>query len=240
MKDAGDSCRDAPDATSSAARSVGQRTLAERPGFEPGGQFYPTNRLAGGCLRPLGHLSVTGSIYRIARCQAVRPCTCGGGGRIRTHGPFGLPVSSGTPSTTRPPLRLLLQGCRRLARPLVERPSRRPFQAGRLQPLGHPSVSLLADGDSDVEQRKSFGRPAIPPVLARDRALSAHRRGPHNRKPCGQREAETWLGLPRACRSTPARPCTAGAPLGCGWSRPLPDSSPGWRAKSARRPPLIH
>lgn len=203
MKGAGDSCRDGPPAAeSSAGRWAGRRTLAERPGFEPGGQFYPTNRLAGGCLRPLGHLSVTRSIYRIARCQAVRPSTCGGGGRIRTHGPFGLPVSSGTPSTTRPPLRLLLQGM-----PPTHGPSRRA---------------------------------RLPPVFTRDRALSAHRRDPHNRKPCGQREAETWLGLPRACRSGPARPCTGGAPLGCGWSRPLPDSSPGWRAKSARRPPLIH
>ena len=34
------------------------KKMAERPGFEPGGQFYPANRLAGGCLRPLGHLSV--------------------------------------------------------------------------------------------------------------------------------------------------------------------------------------
>jgi hypothetical protein len=203
MKGAGDSCRDGPPAAeSSAGRWAGRRTLAERPGFEPGGQFYPTNRLAGGCLRPLGHLSVTRSIYRIARCQAVGPSTCGGGGRIRTHGPFGLPVSSGTPSTTRPPLRLLLQGM-----PPTHRASRRA---------------------------------CVPPVFARDRALSAHRRDSHNRKPYGQREAETWLGLPRACRSGPARPCTGGAPLGCGWSRPLPDSSPGWRAKSARRPPLIH
>jgi hypothetical protein len=31
--------------------------LAEREGFEPSDEFYPINRLAGGCLRPLGHLS---------------------------------------------------------------------------------------------------------------------------------------------------------------------------------------
>ena len=31
--------------------------MAERRGFEPPSQFYPTNRLAGGCLQPLGHLS---------------------------------------------------------------------------------------------------------------------------------------------------------------------------------------
>src|SRR5436309_13290504 len=33
--------------------------LAERRGFEPPDRFYPTNRLAGGCLQPLGHLSKT-------------------------------------------------------------------------------------------------------------------------------------------------------------------------------------
>src|SRR5256885_14707784 len=32
-------------------------TLAERRGFEPPDRFYPINRLAGGCLQPLGHLS---------------------------------------------------------------------------------------------------------------------------------------------------------------------------------------
>src|SRR5205809_8012131 len=31
--------------------------LAERRGFEPPDRFYPINRLAGGCLQPLGHLS---------------------------------------------------------------------------------------------------------------------------------------------------------------------------------------
>src|SRR6266487_2938947 len=35
-------------------------TMAERRGFEPPSRFYPTNRLAGGCLRPLGHLSKLG------------------------------------------------------------------------------------------------------------------------------------------------------------------------------------
>src|SRR6185436_2409526 len=35
------------------------RRLAERRGFEPPDQFYPINRLAGGCLQPLGHLSNT-------------------------------------------------------------------------------------------------------------------------------------------------------------------------------------
>src|SRR5436190_9935995 len=34
-------------------------TMAERRGFEPPDQFYPINRLAGGCLQPLGHLSIT-------------------------------------------------------------------------------------------------------------------------------------------------------------------------------------
>ncbi len=32
--------------------------MAEREGFEPSVEFYPHNRLAGGCLQPLGHLSV--------------------------------------------------------------------------------------------------------------------------------------------------------------------------------------
>src|SRR6058998_3781579 len=31
--------------------------MAERRGFEPPDQFYLINRLAGGCLQPLGHLS---------------------------------------------------------------------------------------------------------------------------------------------------------------------------------------
>ena len=31
--------------------------VAERRGFEPPDRFYPINRLAGGCLQPLGHLS---------------------------------------------------------------------------------------------------------------------------------------------------------------------------------------
>src|SRR5262249_44138540 len=31
--------------------------MAERRGFEPPDRFYPINRLAGGCLQPLGHLS---------------------------------------------------------------------------------------------------------------------------------------------------------------------------------------
>src|SRR5881628_4268801 len=40
------------------ARTSGrQRTMAERRGFEPPDRFYPINRLAGGCLQPLGHLS---------------------------------------------------------------------------------------------------------------------------------------------------------------------------------------
>src|ERR1044072_8638459 len=34
--------------------------MAERRGFEPPSRFYPTNRLAGGCLQPLGHLSKPG------------------------------------------------------------------------------------------------------------------------------------------------------------------------------------
>src|SRR5207344_2260748 len=37
-----------------------RRQMAERRGFEPPDRFYPINRLAGGCLQPLGHLSTTG------------------------------------------------------------------------------------------------------------------------------------------------------------------------------------
>src|SRR6185503_14989471 len=33
--------------------------MAERRGFEPPDGNYPVNRLAGGCLQPLGHLSPT-------------------------------------------------------------------------------------------------------------------------------------------------------------------------------------
>ena len=121
-----------------------RRDLAERPGFEPGGQFYPTNRLAGGCLRPLGHLSAFSSARRhpdIGSARARSPRrpgrlslhapvrrsrTAGGGGRIRTHGPFGHPVSSGTPSTTRPPLR-------------------RAFSAGEDYPRSLPAADHLAE-----------------------------------------------------------------------------------------------
>ena len=38
-------------------RPVGN--VAEREGFEPSVEFYPYNRLAGGCLQPLGHLSAS-------------------------------------------------------------------------------------------------------------------------------------------------------------------------------------
>ena len=41
------------------ARALVLLTLAERRGFEPPDRFYPINRLAGGCLQPLGHLSKT-------------------------------------------------------------------------------------------------------------------------------------------------------------------------------------
>src|SRR5438093_11184204 len=75
------------------AMSAGARLsfLAERRGFEPPDRLYPVNRLAGGCLQPLGHLS------NIA--------TSGGGSRIRTHGAFALRFSRPAPSTTRPSLR---------------------------------------------------------------------------------------------------------------------------------------
>jgi hypothetical protein len=77
--------------------------MAERPGFEPGGQFYPTNRLAGGCLRPLGHLSVQ-SRFNSSECRSIRPWDLAEGVGFE---PTDLSVI--------------------------------PFQAGRLQPLGHPS-----------------------------------------------------------------------------------------------------
>jgi hypothetical protein len=64
--------------------------LAERRGFEPPDRFYPVNRLAGGCLQPLGHLSKH----------------TGGGSRIRTHGAFAQRFSRPPPSTTRPSLRV--------------------------------------------------------------------------------------------------------------------------------------
>jgi hypothetical protein len=32
--------------------------FAETGGFEPPREFYPPNRLAGGCFRPLSHVSV--------------------------------------------------------------------------------------------------------------------------------------------------------------------------------------
>src|SRR5512132_1678807 len=36
---------------------VALATLAETGGFEPPGEFHPSNRLAGGCFRPLSHVS---------------------------------------------------------------------------------------------------------------------------------------------------------------------------------------
>ena len=41
----------------SGARLHQPYALAEREGFEPSVECYPYNRLAGGCLQPLGHLS---------------------------------------------------------------------------------------------------------------------------------------------------------------------------------------
>ena len=42
--------------------------MAEREGFEPSVECYPYNRLAGGCLQPLGHLSaVPFPLWRRAR-----------------------------------------------------------------------------------------------------------------------------------------------------------------------------
>jgi hypothetical protein len=38
-------------------RTVGQHTDAETGGFEPPGDCYAPNRLAGGCFRPLSHVS---------------------------------------------------------------------------------------------------------------------------------------------------------------------------------------
>jgi hypothetical protein len=47
------------------------KKMAEREGFEPSVQFYPYNRLAGGCLQPY---------------SATSPQDPGGGSRIRTCG----------------------------------------------------------------------------------------------------------------------------------------------------------
>ena len=42
-----------------ATSNTTHRTMAERQGFEPWAGFYPDSRLAGGRLKPLGHLSKT-------------------------------------------------------------------------------------------------------------------------------------------------------------------------------------
>src|SRR5580765_4096440 len=47
--------------------------MAERRGFEPPDQFYPINRLAGGCLQPLGHLSTTAMAEGVG-FEPTEPC----------------------------------------------------------------------------------------------------------------------------------------------------------------------
>ena len=42
-------------------------TLAETGGFEPPGEFHPSNRLAGGCFRPLSHVSAHHPSEALAR-----------------------------------------------------------------------------------------------------------------------------------------------------------------------------
>ena len=52
-------CSDSPDSRKTDRRRhpVALITLAETGGFEPPGEFHPSNRLAGGCFRPLSHVS---------------------------------------------------------------------------------------------------------------------------------------------------------------------------------------
>jgi hypothetical protein len=107
-------------------------SFAEREGFEPSRELAPPTRLAGECLRPLGHLSPCRSAgARAGRAEGVgfeptgprmgpssfqdcrlRPlghpsrAPPGGGGGIRTHG-TGNPVQQFSrlpPSAARPPL----------------------------------------------------------------------------------------------------------------------------------------
>ena len=101
--------------------------MAERPGFEPGGQFYPTNRLAGGCLRPLGHLSALLPPrccldFRTTR-MGSRPLCLGSLCALPRLCPVTLAEGVGFEPTD---LSVI------------------PFQAGRLRPLGHPSHELCA------------------------------------------------------------------------------------------------
>src|SRR3990172_5038108 len=47
--------------------------VAERRGFEPPDRSYPINRLAGGCLQPLGHLSA-GRLAEGVGFEPTEPC----------------------------------------------------------------------------------------------------------------------------------------------------------------------
>src|SRR4029079_4147895 len=49
------------------------KQMAERRGFEPPDRFYPINRLAGGCLQPLGHLSAS-SMAEGVGFEPTEPC----------------------------------------------------------------------------------------------------------------------------------------------------------------------
>ncbi len=47
--------------------------MAEREGFEPSVEFNPYNRLAGGCLQPLGHLSAYIYLCIVAEGEGLEP-----------------------------------------------------------------------------------------------------------------------------------------------------------------------
>ncbi len=46
--------------------------MAEREGFEPSVEYNPYNRLAGGCLQPLGHLSAHHT-FHLAEGEGLEP-----------------------------------------------------------------------------------------------------------------------------------------------------------------------
>src|SRR5262245_15859920 len=56
-----------------ARSTLSRERMAERRGFEPPDRFYPINRLAGGCLQPLGHLSA-GRLAEGVGFEPTEPC----------------------------------------------------------------------------------------------------------------------------------------------------------------------
>lgn len=53
-----------------------KKKMAERQGFEPWVGCYPYNRLAGGCLRPLGHLSTSLLSYQQEHALVKHQARC--------------------------------------------------------------------------------------------------------------------------------------------------------------------